>query len=89
MDIEQYIKTREAASTMMGYKMVSTRSKGHNGTWQIVHHKYVPHRWKNSDHMGEDALFIKELKTTEKWQEFKGLHIHAHNTFNRQDLWEI
>jgi hypothetical protein len=90
MDIEQYIKAREASSTMMGHKMTATKSAGHNGTWQLIHHKQVPHRWKNSEHMGEDAYFIKDLKTTEKWQEVRvGLYLIAHNTFNRQDLWEI
>lgn len=89
MELEPYQTTREQAQEIMGHKMVMTRSMGHNGTWQIVHHKYVPHRWKNSDHMGEDAYFIQELKTTEKWQEFRGQHIHAHNTYKRQDLWEI
>ena len=89
MSLEQYTQAREAATVLMGHKMATAKTKGHVGTWQIVHHKHVPHRWKNSDHMGEDSYFIRELKTTEKWQEFRGQHIHAHNTYKRQDLWEI
>ena len=88
-DLKNYHDVRDQCPTLFGHKMVGSHSKAHSGTWQIVHHKYVPHRWKNNEEMGEDALFIQSLKTTEKWEEFKGGFIHAHNTYNRQDIWEI
>jgi len=90
MDLETYMEFWKKLDVLIGHKMTVTKSAGHNGTWQIIHHKQVPHRWKNSDHMGEDAYFIESLKTTEKWQEVRvGRYIIAHNTYNRQDIWEI
>lgn len=90
MDLKAYMEYWHTCKTLMGYKMTATKSTGHNGTWQIIHHKHVPHRWKNSEHIGEDAYFIKNLKTTEKWQEVRvGRYIIAHNTNNSRDIWEI
>jgi hypothetical protein len=74
-----------------GYKLAGSKSMGHNGTWQIVHHKNVQHRWENSDSIGEDKKFIEKLKTTEKWIEFKGEHIHTHlvNVDQNIILWDV
>ena len=89
--LKKYKEFRDSISEYDGHKLASAKSRGHNGTWQIVHHKNVPHRWENSETIGEDKNFIERLKSTEKWIEFKGHHIHSHfyNTDHNVTLWEI
>jgi len=53
-------------------------STGHSGTWQIVHRKHIPVRWRNSEVVGEDMFFIDRLKKISKWQEFNGEYIICH-----------
>lgn len=93
LELEKYLQVRNGMEIIDGHRMATSRAMGHNGTWQIVHHKNVPHRWENCEHMGEDKYFIERLKSTEKWSEFKGSHIHAHNTSaltgKRITIWEI
>jgi hypothetical protein len=93
LELKKYLEVRETMQIIDGHRMCMAKAMGHNGTWQIVHHRNVPHRWENSDHMGEDKYFIDRLKSTEKWSEFKGAHIHAHNTSaltgKRITIWEI
>lgn len=89
MNLEKYNKTRDSLEEILGHQMVAAHAKGHFGTWQIVHHKQVPHRWMNSDEMGEDAFFIERIKKTEKLQEFKGSYIICHCTHKREDIWDV
>ena len=87
--IEDYLTFREQLTEIHGHKMAMAINKTHSGTWQLVHHKQIPHRWMNSDEMGEDAFFIERIKRTEKWEDFKGAYIIGHTTFNRMDIWDI
>lgn len=93
LELEKYLEIRNRMEIIDGHRMTIVKAMGHNGTWQIVHHRNVPHRWENCEHMGEDKYFIERLKSTEKWSEFKGSHIHAHNTSSftgkRITIWEI
>lgn len=85
----QYEVDRSKCQPLLGQQVRVIISKGHVGTWQITHHKQVPHRWQNTQEMGEDTLFIQNLKTTEKWEEFKGLYVQAHCTYLRETIWEF
>jgi len=89
MDIDEYNSFRITRAEIYGERVVTTRAMGHYGTWQIVHHKDVPHRWKNTDTMGEDTFFIENLKSTEKWQTFTGTYLICHNTKDRKVIWEM
>ena len=91
INIDQYVEFYQQLdwNSDLNCKLASALYKGHNGTWQIVHHKDVPHRWRNSKDMGEDTDFIERLKTTEKYTTFIGQHVHCHVTYNRNSLWEI
>lgn len=88
MDLEKYNQVRKDLQVLDGNKIASAKALG-SGTWQLVHHKQIPHRWMNSDHMGEDAYFIERIKKTEKWQGFRGFYFICHNTHNRMDIWDI
>ena len=76
-------------NSLYGECLASSRSTGHNGTWQITHHKEVPHRWQNTTEMGEDKSFIERMKSTEKWEEFTGYYLICHNTKDRKTIWEM
>jgi len=89
-NLEEYLKVRQGCElTIIGQKIAATKAMGQNGTWQIVHHKEVPHRWRNSATMGEDLDFINRLKTTEKYSTFRGQFLLCHNTASRKTIWEI
>lgn len=89
MDIDSYNKFRSSTLELYDNKVATSRAKGHFGTWQIVHHKHVPHRWRNNEEMGEDYFFIENLKSTEKWDEFTGTYLICHNTRDRKTIWEM
>jgi hypothetical protein len=89
-NVKGYEELRNACQLIViNQKIASTKAMGQNGTWQIVHHKEVPHRWRNSLTMGEDLDFINRLKTTEKYSTFRGQFLLCHNTNNRKTIWEI
>lgn len=72
------------------FKMAIGTAQCHCSTWQVIHHKYVPHRWKNSKDMGEDSFFCEELKKTEKWQEINcATYIISHYTVKREIMWDM
>ena len=89
MDIIEYNKLRNKSNELYQNKVIMSNAMGANGTWQIVHHKHVPHRWKNTDKMGEDKLFIENLKSTESLERFKGGYFICHNTIDRETIWEV
>lgn len=93
LEKEEYLKQRELAieNPIIG-KLGKAVTPGHIGTWQILHNRDVPHRWRDSHEMGEDKDFIQRMKTTEKWKEIEdGLHVVCHNThsLDRKIIWDI
>ena len=91
MDINDYVNFKSKAPfyDLCNVYLATSRTKGHNGTWQITHHKEVPHRWQNTTEMGEDKSFIERMKSTEQWEEYTGSYFICHNTNNRKIIWEI
>ena len=69
-------------------RVAMTNTKGENGTWQIIHYKNVPHRWESTDEIGEDRDFIERLKTTEKYEKFKGIYMHCHLNVDLNLCWD-
>lgn len=88
MDLEKYNQTRNNLEILDGNRIAAAKANWF-GTWRLVHHKQVPHRWMNSDEMGEDAFFIERIKKTEKLQEFRGSYFICHNTNKRMDIWDV
>ena len=87
-------KYNETHKTIPLYKLLNTRvayakAAGHNGTYQLVHHKDVPHRWENSQTIGEDKDLIDRMKSTEPWEEFRGLYLICHLNTPHGHVWEI
>lgn len=70
-------------------KVIMARAVGHFGTWQLVHHRDVPHRWENSQTTGEDTNLINRMKSTEQWEEFNGLYLICHLNNLHGHIWEI
>lgn len=91
MDINAYneFRSKLKPNSLYGECLAASKSRGHNGTWQITHHKEVPHRWQNTTEMGEDKSFIERMKSTEKWEEFTGCYLICHNTKDRKTIWEM
>jgi hypothetical protein len=93
LDLETYLKECEKTNPypIIG-KIGRATAAGHNGTWQILHHKDAPHRWKDSSEMGEDKDFLTRMTATEKWKEFDdGEYVLCHNTHSngRKTIWDI
>lgn len=88
MDLEKYNQTRNTLEILDGNRIAATKARG-LGTWQLVHHKQIPHRWMNSEEMGEDAFFIERIKKTERIQNFRGSYLICHNTKERINIWEV
>ena len=70
-------------------RVAYTKAMGHNGTYQLVHHRDVPHRWENSQTIGEDKDLIDRMKSTEQWEEFRGLYLICHLNTPHGHVWEI
>lgn len=93
LPIDEYAKQKESAilDEKIG-KIGRSLAGGHLGTWQIVHHRDIPHRWRNSSNIGEDRDFIQRIKSTEQWIEFMdGEHVVCHNNhpINQKTIWDI
>jgi len=91
MTREEYNKTTETCTIYesLNIRVALAKAMGHNGTYQLVHHKDVPHRWENSQTIGEDKDLINRMKSTEQWEEFKGLYLICHLNNPHGNVWEI